>query len=235
MTRKTWTVALLCWFGLTLSHAGSYSVHPVTLELSAAQPATTLKVRNREQSPVTLQLATRKWSQTDGEDSLSNTRDIIAVPPTFTIEPGEEQVVRIGLRQVEPLLLEQAYRVLLQEIPGDSSNGSGLQFALNMSLPLFVKPSHAAKPDLAWLVERQDEGRVALSVENKGTGHFKFTSWRLQDDGKDLGAETKLHYVLPGSRISWAVKPAALPASGDEVDIIVANGRIEQRARALVQ
>ncbi len=235
MTRTTWTVALLCWFGSALSLAGSYSVHPVTLGLSAAQPATTLKVRNREQSPVTLQLTTRKWSQTDGEDSLSNTRDIIAVPPAFTIEPGNEQIVRIGLRQVEPLHLEQAYRVLLQEIPGPSSTSGGLQFALNMSLPLFVKPSHTPKSELAWFVQRQDEDRVALSVENRGTGHFKFTSWRLQDDGKDLGAETKLHYVLPGSRLSWTVKPSALPASGDEVDIIVANGRLEQRARALVQ
>ncbi len=234
MTRKTWTVALLCWFGSALSLAGSYSVHPVTLELSAAQPATTLNVRNREKGSVTLQLATRKWSQADGEDSLSNTRDIIAVPPTFTIEPGDEQTVRIGLRQVEPLHLEQAYRVILQEIPGPSSNAGGLQFALNMSLPLFVKPSHSPTPDLKWFVQREDENRVALSVENRGTGHFKFTSWRLQNDGQDLGAETKLHYVLPGSRLSWSVKPSALPAAGDEVDIIVANGRIEQRVSALV-
>ncbi len=235
MTRKTWTVAFLCWFGSALSLAGSYSVHPVTLGLSAAQPATTLKVRNREQSPVTLQLTTRKWSQTGGEDLLSNTRDIIAVPPSFTIAPGDEQIVRIGLRQVEPLVLEQAYRVILQEIPGASSHGGGLQFALNMSLPLFVRPPQAPKPELEWLVQRAADGRVALSVENRGNGHFKFTSWRLQDGDKDLGAETKLHYVLPGARLSWEVKPPALPTSGDEVDIIVANGPIEQRARALVQ
>ncbi|WP_372810752.1 molecular chaperone [Litorivivens sp.] len=237
MMRKphVWSVALICWLAAPLAAAGSYSVHPVVVELSSASPATTLNVRNRDQKPVTLQLAVKQWAQPNGEDELNETRDIIAVPPTFTIAPGGSQIVRVGLRSAHGRDEEQAYRLLLQEIPATSTAGQGLQLALNMSLPLFVQPAQSGTARLEWSARKVDDQTLMLSVANRGSSHFKFTSWRVMNDERDLGAGAKLRYVLAGARQEWRLQPESLPDIGDTLDIVVISERNEQRARALVQ
>ncbi|MBB3047523.1 fimbrial chaperone protein [Litorivivens lipolytica] len=235
MPCKTWIVTAFALLVSATTFSGSYSVRPVTIALSESTPATTLTVRNRESTPVTLQVATKKWVQNKGAEELRETRDIIAVPPTFTIAPGEEQTVRVGLRAYQSHPEEQAYRLLLQEIPGVSTPRGGLKFALHMSLPVFVRPEYPTAADLKWSVTRQRDGKVKLSVANTGNGHDKLTSWRLLKNSKEIGSESDLQYVLPGSQISWLIESNTAPSVGKEVEIIVANGPLERRTRALVQ
>lgn len=233
MMRQRWNVALILALIAPLASAGAYSVHPVKLSLSATQPATTLRVHNRAQAPVTLQLAAKHWTHSGDSDELTDTRDLIAVPPVFTMAPGATQIVRVGLRHTDSVQEETPYRLLLQEIPGSATQG--LQLALNMSLPVFIAPAqpHTAKP--VWSLHRNDTDSLSVAVENQGNAHFKFTHWRLRSNNRDISAGEKLRYVLPGERREWTISPATLPNSGDEVELIVVSGSREQRILARVQ
>ncbi len=215
--------------------AGSYSVYPVTLGLSDARPATTLKVRNSAAAPVTLQLAVKQWQQPDGEDDLQETRDIIAVPPVFTIAAGGEQIVRVGLRKRDTVGREQAYRLLVKEIPSENGVGQGLKLALNMSLPVFVLPERPVSAELAWQVRQRDDGQLSLSVANPGDAHFKFTEWRLLAKGSVIAAGEKLRYVLPGARREWSTQPSRPLAKGDKLHIVTVSAGREQRTSAVVE
>lgn len=231
--RQRWNVALILALLTPLAAAGAYSVHPVKILLSVTQPATTLKVHNRAQTPVTIQLAPKQWSHTGDSDELTDTRDLIAVPPVFTMAPGATQIVRVGLRHPDPVHIETPYRLLLQEIP--NSANQGLQLALNMSLPVFVAPTEPPAANPIWSLHRNGNDSLLLRIENQGSAHFKFNSWRLRSGERDIGAGEKLRYVLPGGLREWTISPAALPKVGDEVELIVVSGSREQRTLARVQ
>lgn len=230
-----WGVAL----GLSLvapiaALAGSYSVNPVKVELSATRPASTIRVRNTETEPLTLQVALKKWSQPSGTDQLQDTRELVAVPPVFTLEPGAEQLVRVGLRRRDVDSGERAFRLILSEIPS-ASNGQGLKLALTMSLPVFVNPPELSGPKLVWQAERRQGGRVSLSAVNRGDTHIKFAQWQMLKDGAVLAGQKQLEYLLPGTVKQWTAEPKIRLDAGDEVELRILSAGRELITQATVE
>src|SRR5450759_1169209 len=91
------TAAFFMAGSLNLAVAGTFQVTPVRVELSAQQSTTALTVSNNGSDPVVVQLQTSAWAQENGNDQYSSTDDLIATPPIFTIQPGANQIVRIGM------------------------------------------------------------------------------------------------------------------------------------------
>jgi P pilus assembly protein, chaperone PapD len=62
------------------------------------------------------------------------------------------QIVRIALRRAADADRERSYRLLVTEVPGSPQPGfNGAQFALKISLPIFVDAAVAkATPQVAW-------------------------------------------------------------------------------------
>lgn len=233
--RQAWVAAvaaLLLW--VAPASAGSYSVKPVIVDLSDQRPATTLRVTNTQSQPISLQVATFAWSQHDGEDQLTETQAIIAMPPVFTLPPGKTQSLRVGLRGAKPGDAEQAFRLVLKEIPS-AEQGGGLQLALNMSLPVFVKPSAKVEPELRWQLRRGAAGDLALRVENRGGAHSKFSEWQLQRQGDTLANETGLFYLLPGASREWPLVASPVLERGDVVDVVVLGSGRPARMQTTVR
>ena len=151
----TWIAAVTLAAACVDSQATDFTVSPVRVELSAAQRSVALMVRNESSDePVVVQLRTVAWSQNAGDDVYASTGDLIAAPPIFTIAPGGSQVVRIGLRHAPASDQEAGYRLYLQEIPRAPKPGfAGVQIALEMSLPIFVKPATETAARLRWAAE----------------------------------------------------------------------------------
>lgn len=185
--------------------AGSFGVAPIRLTLSADQPAGMLTVRNSSDEETVVQLQANTWSQHDGADVLEPTRDLIAVPPLFTLPPGGSQVVRVGLRRPPDAAGELTYRLLLREVPPQPEDGfAGLQVALNLSLPVFVVPVGGAEPEPEWWLERDDSGAVRFGVGNRGSAHLQVRSVNLEGpDGRRIEGQGLPVYLLPGQRRSW--------------------------------
>jgi fimbrial chaperone protein len=91
-----------------------------------------------------MQVRVFSWTQSPDDDVLTQTEELVASPPIFSVPDGGAQIVRLVLR-VAPAATEQAFRVMLDEIPA-AAQGTAVVVALRVSLPVFVIPSTARPP-----------------------------------------------------------------------------------------
>ena len=190
--------------------AGSLSVTPVRIELSSAQRSVALTVRNDGDQPTVVQAQLVAWSQVDNDDRLEPTTDILASPPIFTVAPGASQILRIALRLAPDAARERAYRVLVTEVPGKPQpESAGAQFALKISLPIFVDASGPkTAPQLEWSGIRTTKGELALTAVNTGAKHIKVQTIEVTRAGTDPDARfAGLWYILPGQRRTVTITP----------------------------
>ena len=193
--------------------AGSLSVTPVRIELSSAQRSVALTVRNDGDQPTVVQAQLVAWSQVenDSDDRLEPTTDILASPPIFTVAPGASQILRIALRRAPDAARERSYRVLVTEVPGKPQLESvGAQFALKISIPIFVDASGAkTSPQLEWSGVRTAKGELALTAVNNGAKHIQVYAIEVSKAGSDPDARfAGLWYILPGQRRTVTIKPS---------------------------
>lgn len=212
--------------------ASGLQVAPVSLTLKATQQADGLWLSNTGENVVHAQVRVYRWTQEDDADRLAPTRGLVASPPMIELAAGERQLIRaIRLGAPPSGGAEEAYRLIIDELPVHDAKQKGLQYVLRYSVPVFVEPVGApATPlQLQWALVREGD-KTLLEVRNGGGTHAQIADVAYTDAaGKrsDI-ARGLLGYVLPGTRMRWAVKvpAAALGASGRWEAMI--NGKTDQ-------
>jgi fimbrial chaperone protein len=194
--------------------AGSFGVAPIRVELRDAHRIESVTVRNQSDAPLLLQTRAVAWSQDAGEERTVDTHELLVTPLIVQIAPHGEQVLRVALRRDADPSRELDYRVLFTEVaPADdaeSQQGQGLRVALQVSVPVFVKPAAPVQPQLHWQARTLADGTVLVAAANLGNAHAQVTGFDLLS-GADapLAHASAIRYVLPGSEITWNLKPAA--------------------------
>jgi fimbrial chaperone protein len=185
--------------------AGNLTVAPTRIDLAGSRTSGSVTLQNNAKEPVLVQVETFAWEWGLATADLAPTRELVAVPPVFSLEPGAKQIIRVALREPGPRPAEQAYRLLITEVPGETGlRGGGVQFALRLSLPVFATPAGAA-PSPHWLLRRDGKGG-SLELVNAGTAHLQLRRLRLRGaDGKEQTID-RPGYVLAGQRQVWNVK-----------------------------
>lgn len=218
----SWLLAA-CWLLAGPAAAASLQVSPISLEFAPDQQAQALWLSNSGEVPIQAQVRIVAWTQRDGRESLDPSTDLAASPPILQIEPGQRQLVRIVRPVVAAPGREMSYRLIIDELPGPSGGGSGLNFLLQYSVPVFVSPtplpdteSVAAPPptDASTLRPslRLADGQARLSVENTGPRRIRLSQLeQVADDGTVTPLTAGLlGYALAGSRMEWPL-PIQLP------------------------
>jgi fimbrial chaperone protein len=193
--------------------SAAVDVNPVRVDLHRSGVAEELRLRNRGEGPISMEIATMEWSQADnGEDQLVETPEILAVPPIFTIPAGGEQIVRVALLGVADPDKEGTYRLLINELaPAESSVMAGISMRLQLSLPVFVTPPGLVLvPDLELLSARGTERGTRVTLRNAGSVHLKLKSVEVtgsagtfpEPEARPVGAA---RYILPGASIELLV------------------------------
>ena len=189
------------------SWAGSFQVNPIRIELSGAKRIVAERVTNTGTEPVVVQMSVMAWTQDNGKNVLTPTREIIVSPPIATIAPGQEQIVRVGLRRAPDPQRELSYRLFVREVPPPPKPGfQGLVVALRIGLPIFVQPREGrAKPVLVWSARLSGPAAIRLSLENRGTGHIQISDLTLSEAGQKepVAQEGGLAYILAGQSRQW--------------------------------
>lgn len=226
------TIFALLAFSLAFTNAaqaGSFGVSPIKVELTGAERATTLTVRNDGPEPVAIQVDAMRWYQEQGDDALEPTRDIIASPTIFELAPGATQIVRVGRLRPPAEDRELPYRLVLREIPKTSRQG--VSVALRISLPVFVKPETAIEPALRWSWHRTDEGLV-LRVRNDGSQHSRVAGFTIDLPGDAAPLRRDAFYVLPGSHMDLELEGFELPIAA-KTHALVDGKRVDLEIPAL--
>lgn len=102
----------------------SLRVSPILIDAGPAAN-TLITLFNNEARPMAAQVRVFRWSQRDGQEELVPTDDVVASPPIVSIGPREEYVVRLQRTIGSEPTGEEAYRVVVDELPNPNRQRNG--------------------------------------------------------------------------------------------------------------
>jgi fimbrial chaperone protein len=206
--------------------AATILLWPIDPWMGPETKATELWIQNQGNTPSTMQVRIVRWRQDSGNERYEQQTDVVASPPIVTIQKGSKQLIRLIKQAQVPAGVEQAYRIIVDEIPQPDTSAKpqiGIKLQMRYSIPLFVygqgitlypdSANHAlVQPgSLSWQVVREN-GRPALQITNRGDVHVRLTDVSGRQGGQTRNiAEGLMGYVLPGATRTWPL-PAGLPA-----------------------
>lgn len=200
--------------------AAQVGISPTRILLTPDQRTGAITLRNNGREAVEFQVTVKRWSMsTDGQWQLENlpAGEALAVYPlAFRIAPGKTQALRAGLPRTAPIGQEQAYRVVLKELPPAQREGTGFRVLNEFSLPVFVNDGDAV-PTVTVQAGTISRGKWLFHLHAEGDGHVAPTAATLRvldAAGKTLHQEqVTLPYVLAGAaapvRLSLPVSACA--------------------------
>jgi fimbrial chaperone protein len=190
--------------------AAGWEIDPVRVDLCATQQTAAIVVGNDSDQPTSIQVQAVSWSQAEGKDIYTPTRELLVSPPIFTIAPKGEQVIRVALRREADSTNELTYRINLQEIPSQPKPGfMGVQVALRVSLPVFIKQQEGkVVPNMVWKVSRLPDNMLKVGLKNQGSAHIQVSDFSLSAPAgdKQIASESGSSYVLAGQSREWLLK-----------------------------
>ncbi len=204
--------------------SGAFSVTPTRIDLAPSRRTGVVTLRNDAADPVLVQVRAYAWTGPPIADGMAPTRDLLAVPPMFELAPQGEQVIRVARRSPETGPSEEAYRLLISEVPPATSS-SGVRFALRLSLPVFVTPP-GARPAPVWSLVRADGGCV-LRLANRGTAHLLIRQLALHEASGSMRQRFgKSVYVLAGEATDWRLDRMPGPRERLTVEAETSSGKL---------
>lgn len=214
------------------AQASGLQVSPVTVTLTARETADGLTLSNVGDAIVHAQVRVYHWRQGPDGDILDPSTGLVISPPMVVIEPGGQQLVRVIRTKPAPAegQAEDAYRIVIDELPVARDDREGIDFVLRYSLPVFIQPAGTEQtPNLTWSLIETD-GKIGIGVANSGLKHAQIADVSIQwpDGRQTVLAPGLLGYALPGATRIWGTAeswPATMPAGKLKVRI---NGQEAQ-------
>lgn len=164
--------------------AGEFAVHPMRLELGGGIRSSAITVRNDDTVPLTFQVQGMDWSQDDdGQDRYQSATDLIYFPRLLTVAPGQEAVVRVGLRQgLVPV--ERTFRLFIEEVARPTpapvaGQPPKIRVMVRFGAPIFVKPAQPVQRLLLDELALQ-AGQARWRLRNAGNQHEVFERIELR-------------------------------------------------------
>jgi fimbrial chaperone protein len=213
-------VAIAVVFSTDLAaNAQSLSVLPVNIQMAPGEQATTLTVTNQGTSKTAVQIRAYAWNQDGDKDQLTPSNEVVVSPPIASIAPGDNQVVRLILRQ-PPHGKEATYRIILDQIPPPAEPGV-VHVVLRLSIPIFAQPTTRAAAEVQFHLETKD-GNTYLVGVNDGLRHEAIRGIDLKtSDGRELKVESGVSpYILAGTTRRWKLEaPDANQSPSDSLQL----------------
>ena len=198
--------------------ASTLEISPVLVDvMTETAAATTIRLRNRSVEPVRVQLRLHRWRQVDGEDVLRPAADgdVAVSPPFVTLKPGVENVVRVARIAKTGVAGEEAYRLLIDELPPPALPDGQVRLTMRHSVPVFIHSTTASAPRMTWRLSREN-GVSTLVASNAGDRRIRVAE--LSIGGAGSGVDTPMirglaGYVLGHSSMRWVLKDDVTPVS----------------------
>jgi P pilus assembly chaperone PapD len=177
---KNWTKAffrLAAIVGLMAAIAAparAYEVEPMrmTLDLANGLTSAVINVRNTRDQALPIEIVMkRRIVHPDGrQEFVQADEDFSIFPPLALIEPGQSQGVRISYIGDPALADSEAYIAEVQEVPVTDENFTGVIFAYNFGVAVYVEAPQAQADVAVGAVERTEQG-VRFQAINSGSGY----------------------------------------------------------------
>lgn len=241
--RASWLAraAALCLALLGAAGAwGQALISPVVVEFGPRQKVATVRVTLSDTAlrPMRLQAQLLQWGQdSHGAAVTQASDDLIVTPRIAELKPGQQQVLRLALRQSLPAESEKAYRLVLEDIaqpsPTELGGGAAVNFRMAYDLPVMVAPRGAVVTALRWracpspAAPRVTTG-MCVRILNAGNRRVKIQSVTIGGDGwKEALTLKEADAVLAGAEREWVI-PANAAGALKHVEVRTATGELLQ-------
>ena len=216
------TAIVLALVAGAASARGQLQTRQTGVDLDAGSRAGRVVLANTGDSPVAAQVRIYAWTQVDGVDVLEPTEAMVASPPIMEIPPGGEQLVRVVRPTASRVEREQAFRIVVDELPGpgDTDAGSAVKVRMRYVLPAFVRASDPAPASLDCRIEP-----AAMVCHNTGGRAAQLGRSHLVGTGGSKVELTSglLGYVLAGSirRFDLDTRMVAAAGTAMQLDVVL--------------
>ena len=203
-------VIAFLFFGCA-AQAASISISPIRLDVPAPASSASVTLLNEAALPANIQIRMFKWKLNKGEVFYEESDDVVATPPVATVPPGGSALVRIVRTGAAPVVGEEAYRLVVDEIPdANRVRNVGVNIALRYIIPVFFLKGDATQPKVDWSI-RTEGGKRMLVATNTGDKNRRIVNLRLD---KTTIVNGLAGYVLGHSTRMW---PLPAKASGARI------------------
>jgi fimbrial chaperone protein len=206
------------------AQAGALQVSPILIE---GNSRTTITLKNQDNRPLNVQVRVFKWTQVGGEDKLVPTTDVVASPPIVAVAPNQDYVVRLQRQAAAPAGAEEAYRVVVDQLPNPNRQRNGtVEVVLRFLVPAFFGSPDLSQPRLRWTVQSRG-GRRVLVAENSGDRRIQLANLALKTGGRTVTVQKGLAgYVLGRSQKAWPISGNVAGGTGTTVVSMSDRGAI---------
>jgi len=202
------SLVLLPVLAAPVTSAATLDVRPTFLQLLPGQKVGVLYLVNQDDAPHTYQIKSFTWKPSGTEQVQEPTDAVIANPAIIVLAPKQTQIVRYGLRSGQSTVPEQAFRIIIDEVPQEAAPpGSGLNVLLRISLPLFVRNVTQPPPPQLAVTWTEAAQTFHVQVANRGPYTTRVVEAKVVGEGVPAGLDlAQLHYVLPGGATDFSFK-----------------------------
>ena len=173
---------LTCLLGSAGVANASVAISPVLIELSEQGTKEVVRVTNTSDAAKSFEVTTVAWSQSEKEREIyADTDELLAVPPLFTLQPGESQNVRVGLMRRASETTELAYRVFFTELAPpeiEEEATTGINMRLRFGVPVFVAPLAEVSTSVEFVGLSIVDGHTFMELKNTGNVRIKVNEIR---------------------------------------------------------
>lgn len=212
------TLSRILFLCIALAAGSSWSANlgitPVAVHMSGATNRATVNVVNSGNESVTMQVEAIAWNRVNGVDQDGETSDVMVNPAVFTIEPGESQIIRVGLRKPSDKAVESTYRLVLREVPvanAVATPGTNVRVLVAMRIPIYVAPPQVQR-DEKWKVATDGKGNLSVKLANGGNVHYKIGGIKVRPGSDNtatpIAVTTEGGVVFPGETRTFVLKPS---------------------------
>jgi len=190
---------LVCALALS-AQAADFAVYPLRVFFAPGERSAAVGVNNTGGQPIRFQLSLVEWTQdAAGKDVYTESEELIFFPRLFTVQAGEQGVVRIGPKRAYAGK-ERTFRVFVDELPDDSAKpaASGITFSIRFAIPVFMGTLGTKAQGVIEPLALKD-GKLLAAVRNDGSAHFRIESMEIVSD-KGYSHKTDGWYLLAGAR-----------------------------------
>lgn len=213
-------------------------VTPIVLDIKQSQPSDGIWLTNTSDTALHAQVRVFAWNQHSQKDVLEPTPHFVASPLLIKVEAGQRQfvrLVRVGNLENQQ---EQAYRIVVDELPLESENAGGLTFVLRYSIPVFIQgKENKQEPVLNLRVTANEKKEAVLVVTNRGNTRAQLSRLRFTQASGNTTVlnEGLVGYALANSTNQLVISSnTGLFASGGVFNVFV-NGVEQQISAAALQ
>lgn len=196
-----------------ISQAASLRATPTNLNMIAPTSAGVLTLTNEAKRPINVQIRVFRWTQKGGVEQLEPTNDVVVSPPSTTLAGNKDYAVRVVRVTKKPVVGEESYRVLVDELPNPANRKAGtVTLVVRYSIPIFFRDQDASPAEVSWGISRS-KGTLVLKAKNTGDSRLRLSDLQLTQRGRVVGTRNGLvGYVLGGASMQWPIGAKSVSA-----------------------